>query len=220
MLSDKAVRNTISRVQKDTASLFVHTDPKSFSARSTDAGSNLSVVFGFDRELLVTPVYEKVNRLLLKRAIRGQSEAPSDVLNATRTHAVLAESRTPFPTDDKTLVVGDDESGQNAYIKEVRVARENKYFADERETYRTIILVHLLCDAKAVINTLKSKEMKFVNTNNKSLSESIMTYQRHWSAESQFDLNVGRAISMVYEDFTTQMAFARGCESGPLDLAL
>ncbi|KAK5746617.1 Guanine nucleotide-binding protein alpha-2 subunit [Elasticomyces elasticus] len=189
VLQKRSARKIIRSIEKDTASLLVHTGDVPSSWKSiADAGSNLSIVFPFDQELWTTKVYSRLSRQLLKKVIRRTDHwpvqlseirpgLPDDTHNSRKDIAdaklkqrsrsiekALRAERRRRDRGYKLLVFGNSTDDKELLMKQLKIVFGDGHSTAELAAYQQSILLHLVTCAKALSHAMAKLDIALEDT--------------------------------------------------------
>ncbi|KAK5687329.1 Guanine nucleotide-binding protein alpha-2 subunit [Elasticomyces elasticus] len=199
VLQKRSARKMIYSIEKDTASLLVHTGDVPSSWRSiADAGSNLSIVFPFDQELWTTSVYSRLGRQLLKKVIRHtdhspvqvsekQPGLPDDKYDSQKDNAgaklkqrsraiekaLRAEQRRRNQSQN-VLIFCNSTDDKDLLMKQFKSVYGGGHSTAELAAHQQSILLHLVTCAKAFIQVMTQVEIALEGTMLRRLTQVIM----------------------------------------------
>ncbi|KAK3622342.1 Guanine nucleotide-binding protein alpha-2 subunit [Elasticomyces elasticus] len=195
VLQKRSARKMIRSIEKDTASLLVHTGDVPSSWRSiADAGSNLSIVFPFDQELWTTSVYSRLGRQLMKKVIRhtehwpvpvseiqaGLHDSQKDPAGAKlkqrsrATEKALSAEQRRRHRSHNVLIFGNSTEDKDLLMKQFRSVYGDGHSTAELAAHQQSILLHLVTCAKAFIHAMTKLEIAFEDTVLRRLTQVIM----------------------------------------------
>ena len=174
LLEQKPTRNTIETIEEDSASLIVLRDESSFFSRYSDTLSRLSAVFDFDRELVATKVYDRANRGLLKKALRGafqptqdkdhdQATVSSSKLNQLSSKNIdlaIKEDAKNLKRVVKIAVLGRPNSGRDTIMEQIKAAEDRGYFEPGLASLRPTVNKHVVHCARLVVALIEELGIK------------------------------------------------------------
>ncbi|KAK5689563.1 Guanine nucleotide-binding protein alpha-2 subunit [Elasticomyces elasticus] len=171
LLEGRDARRTLRVMKRDTASLIVNKDEESTArSRITDAGSKLSMIFTFDRELWMTDVYTKLSRQLAKKSIRQSqhtttqlagSRSKSPIQRSRAVDNTLAEDRLRLRQECMLLLLGNSADDRSTFMHHLKIVHGNwnGFSTAECVQYRPIILRYLVLCAKQLSRAMAELDL-------------------------------------------------------------
>lgn len=198
MLEKSSTRKLIRRMEIDTASLVVHRDTDSFITQMTDNLSKLSAVFTFDHELFVSKVYERALRGSVKKSLKIQQEYPDPRKRSQAIDYELWNDKLRSRKECKVLLFGDESSGKDQLVNQMKIAYQDGYTIEYLITYRLTIYKNVIDSIKCVIEAMWQFEIELENEANRKLCDLLMNYTV--DSDSPLGETIGDAISSIWND--------------------
>ncbi|ORY00180.1 G-protein alpha subunit-domain-containing protein [Clohesyomyces aquaticus] len=157
IVSKSSARNSVKRVQADTASLIVHTDSASIFSSSTVNTSKLSVIFDFDSELFASKPYRGAIWKNMKLSIRSRKRREANTAGHSGAFSTILPLYSISTTDEtidtlfldkqgpvKISLLGIRASSKSTFLKQLQHISGEQSWEKNPAEWRAIINEHLL----------------------------------------------------------------------------
>jgi hypothetical protein len=220
LLQNAQSRKIIGRVEIDSASLFVHRDSSSLLTSWTDNLSRWSVRFGFDRELFVTRVYEKVIRKSLRdtftrpKIFKHHSDNASIGASITTSQPDGFEGKKRSQMIDRdlrkgqslsrspitSLVLGDSTSGKEQILNQMKCTSQGGYTLTERLMYQQCIYGTVFECIKYLLKTMKRMDIAPGSEVNRGHYVFLLDHVLNRDPTQPLRSNLGDAVHSIWND--------------------
>jgi hypothetical protein len=182
-MKKRSIRRALRQIKDDTSSLHVQRDAASLFSRYTDNLSKISMVFGFDRELFISKVYERALRGSLKQAIQ---KPPAEKLPPRFARYAW-----------RILQFGDTAETKDKFAREIKLAHGG-FSTEECVLYRQRVR-----DAaqEIVLNLLRIADEQ-INQTNILMKNRLSTIKNelglYWEANSGCSAELARTLRSIW----------------------